>query len=349
MKVLVVDEAATAGSTAKLLDGMDVLTARFRDAASVASRAAVDVVLTAWPAHCARPEEFIAALRAAQPEYTAIVIVNSTDQQQAGAAFHAGVDDCVRYTASREELLARVRRAGRLAALERLASRPAPSAPARILGRIQTLGGWSRYGSLSADTLSQLCGVPMTIVGSLADFLPTFAAEIRIAAPVDRLEMPLVIEAESAALEALGESMFGERITTAAQIDLLLEMANTVSGAFVRCALESNTELTMGLPVALSVEQASRRIQAVEAKQSVYLTTADGSIRLRISIGARSRENIFIPVTKLRDGMVLSRDLRTSRGILVAKAGTRVSGTQAERLVALLGPAVVLEVADAAA
>ena len=79
------------------------------------------------------------------------------------------------------------------------------------------------------------------------------------------------------------------------------------------------------------------------------LQNAELGVRMRVSIGVRSRKNIRIPVTKLREGMVLAKDLLTTKGILLMKAGTRFSATQTQRVISMLGEADVVEVADAAA
>ncbi len=162
--------------------------------------------------------------------------------------------------------------------------------------------------------------------------------------------MRVVIEVAEPSLAHLGVAMFGgPPMDSAALLDLLLEVGNTVAGAFARDARTDGVELTMGLPATLSVEDAERRMASMDAEQLVEVVSDDGVARLRVRMGCRSKRNIIVPVTKLREGMVIATDVKSPQGVLVARAGTRMTSSQAERLQTILGASNVIEVTDIAA
>jgi hypothetical protein len=62
----------------------------------------------------------------------------------------------------------------------------------------------------------------------------------------------------------------------------------------------------------------------------------------------RSLANARVPASKLREGMVLTHDLRNESGALVVTAGSRLTSSTAERVAKLLGDRFSVEVASAA-
>jgi hypothetical protein len=188
------------------------------------------------------------------------------------------------------------------------------------------------------------------VLGDLQSFSPSCAVEVPLAAAIDQTELRFIIEVENVSLGNVGMAMFGPPpLETAGLLDLLLEIGNTAAGTFVRRALEDDSELTMGLPAALSVEDVSRRVETMTAVRDVGICTTDGGTRLRVRVGIRGKKNVLVPVSKLREGMVLASDVKSTSGVLLARAGTRMTSNQAERITAMLGNTTVVEVSDAAA
>jgi len=354
MKVLVVDQPGGCQQAALLLDGIDVVTTDIASAKSAVERTAFDVVLARWPTGMTAPraaEALVKTVRESRPEYTAVMFMGEGSGSTAALAFNAGVDDWVERPLDGALLKARVRRAARIAALERVAGKdPSLAQRQQQDGPIQRLGPWRTFPMLNAVTLTELFGVKFVVANDLGDFKPTHATEIRLNLTNELIEVPLVIEMDERGLAALGRTMFGgDEGSVAAQIDMLLEIANTIAGTFSRQALNDKTEMTIGLPASLSVDQALRDMTVTDDRRKVMLKNDELGVRMSVSIGVRSRSNIRIPVTKVREGMVLAADLVSEKGVLLMKAGTRFSATQARRVIGLLPETNVVEVADAAA
>ncbi len=349
MKVLVVDRPAAAAATAELLADMDVVTTDWNGVLTALSQQSFDVVVSEWPSHATCAEDFVAQLRRARPEYAAVLFLCAqAGAKEIAAAFRGGADDFMRKPITREEIVARVRKAAHLAQLERTFGKQLDQAP-KVATRLEKAAAWKRFGPLCAETLSALSGITLQPSRLLGDFVPTHAAEIRLDATGEGAEQRVVIEIEESSLCRLGVAMLGEMPNTAMQLDMLLELANTTAGAYVRSALDDGMDVTMGLPVTLSVDHARRHVEVMDARSTVNVTASDSAVRMRLHLAARLRSSVFIPASRLREGMVLVSDLKSSKGVLIARAGTRISSSHAQRLFALLGPADVVEVADVAA
>ena len=213
---------------------------------------------------------------------------------------------------------------------------------------VTRLAAWREFPQLSASTLSVLFGMEFANIEESSDFSPTAAAGVRLNATGDLEEVPVVVEMDQSGLAALGQLMFGEESDTAMQMDMLLEIANTMAGAFSREALAEQRELTIGLPASVPTGQAKEMV-TTGAHRTVVVQNAELGARVRVTIGKRSKHNVKLPVAKVREGMVLAADVVSAEGAVLMKAGTRFSEVQAERLGEALPPTDLVEVADTAA
>lgn len=353
MRILVVDSQLGAVATVQQLDGAghEVVAADAAGAWEHLRESAWDLVLVEWPSSdevCV--DDYVKSIRDTQTHAIAVLFLTSKVSGVNGdAAFRAGADDFVRKPAHGGELRGRIARALRCVKLARNA--PDSGALARpSAGRFTDIESWRAFGDRTGVVLTDLTSIPFGVVRRPTNFEAGFAVEVPLVVVREATEMRVVIEVAEPSLAHLGAAMFGGTpMAPAALLDLLLEVGNTVAGAFAREARTDSVELTMGLPATLSVEDAGRRMTSMDAEQLVEVVSEDGSARLRVRLGCRSKRNVLVPVTKLREGMVIAADIKSPLGILVARAGTRMTSSQAERLQTLLGAANVVEVTDTAA
>jgi hypothetical protein len=160
---------------------------------------------------------------------------------------------------------------------------------------------------------------------------------------LDRIALRVSVMGDRSALKWLGKAVLGDGCAPEATIaDMLREMANTAGGAIKRAALPENLTLTTGIP-----SNATNVRFEGPGVQSWTMPLDGGKANLAIVGEIRERDNQRVPVTGLREGMVLAHDLRTESGALLVTAGSRLTSTTAERLAQVLGPRFLVEVAPA--
>ena len=79
------------------------------------------------------------------------------------------------------------------------------------------------------------------------------------------------------------------------------------------------------------------------------LVSQDGTVTINLSVALRARGNVFVPATRLAEGMVLARDLLTDTGALLLKAGARITASASSRVRSLVTADRMVEIADCSA
>jgi DNA-binding response OmpR family regulator len=261
------------------------------------------------------------------------------------ALFAAGADDFMRKPPALEELMARV------------------EAPCRIRRYAATLLASSAYDWSSSVDLSALRAFADTgtvVAGDLAQVVGEClavtegapknprasilrCATIPLSLATEGLEVRVSVIADPTALCAIAKAVMGDdALDDAGQRDLLRELANTAGGALKRAYGAENISLTTGLPVddAAPLPSETTRWWIGRAK--------DAGATLGFACEVRARKNERVPAAGLREGMVISSDLRNDSGALLVAAGTRLTATSAERVSRALGEMFLVEVACAA-
>ncbi len=378
MKILVVDDSRIeARALAELLIGQKhqvTIADSAREALACFQKEHFPIVITDWLMSGMDGHELTQRLRDLEtPNYIYLVMITSNDStSNTRRAFEAGVDDFVAKPLRPEELLSRLRVAERVVRLEeglrkrveelesalrridastasrlaeaaKAANRPAgaalPSDDPALLVR------WSRLGPSVAEAMSKFLNVPLKLERGGTSFEgPGFGISIPLSDPERQLEMLLVIAVDEASARKLAEELFGPDGAEPEMVrDLFAEGANMSAGA-VKAALElQKVNTTVGLPQARDVAQLPHLL--TEYSGSVSFTLAAPGASVSAYVAARRRRNIFVRATELSEGMVLSADLRDDKGVLLIRAGTRLSATAASRL-ARLGPKLMVQLTD---
>ncbi len=125
--------------------------------------------------------------------------------------------------------------------------------------------------------------------------------------------------------------------------DLLREFANTSGGAFKRAAEHDNVDITTGLPS--DVTPADFNSQESADQKHFVLYNEEHQVQIFVEVELRSKGLQKITVKDLKEGMVLSKDLLNSNGMLLVRSGTRLTSSNVERLTRLVDDHVMVEVA----
>lgn len=257
------------------------------------------------------------------------------------AVLEAGAHDFVRRPLVDVELLERLKAPGRLVRWARSLARPAAfdlSAPLQV----SRLKAWANLGELVSGDLSEMAGQAFSLNKA---WPATFerdlrGATIQMSLAGEQLELRVSIVVNEAALSWMKSTLLGDaNATSEAADDALRELANTAGGALKRAALAENVSLTTGIP------STERFTIPSGASLCWSLLSSTGECCLAVVGEARQRSNERVKASELSEGMVLAHDVRNEGGILLAPAGSRLTGTSAARLAKLLGARFFLEVA----
>jgi len=265
-----------------------------------------------------------------------IALLNEVDPKSATRAWNAGFDDVARRAACPEEL------AGRVAAVD------------RIRGWICTMGegfGADTFDVLTSpsvlglgETLAEEFGAMVggSLTASRALKLPevAYAAEVPLTLAADGKEVSIGIGILQGASDAFGELLFGEAVGREILFDAMREFANTAGGALKRTALENGKTYSLGLPVDCVFPSAP-------SGTPIWQVVGDG-IELVVWAAAMDDSPKRITAGMLAEGMVLTQPVMNGSGMLLVQAGAVLTQNTVKRLLELIGPNTLVEVARAA-
>jgi len=127
--------------------------------------------------------------------------------------------------------------------------------------------------------------------------------------------------------------------------DVMLELANSGMGAVRAAFLSEEFRFAASTPKALSGVSLAKLVERVEAKR--VLTFRNGDDQVYVVVTVRSQARIKLRATQLREGMVVASDVTNEAGVLLVRAGTRLTETAASKVAKLI-PNKEIELADAA-
>ena len=286
--------------------------------------------------------------------YVIMTLSRSGFPPELKSALSHGGDDFVRKPWVAEELLFRVetltRQVVHASASQACASGPARGAQERHLDLnsgedLTSLSCWTTADRIMASDLSEMLGINLLIKPVQEGLLhSSYAAQIPMTITQNKAQVQIGIGCQEEAATFLTTQLFGVSEPPHEMIqDLLREFANVVGGAFKRVAEQDHVFMTTGLPEDIQPGEFSSK-KSVEQKH-FELFDADQTVRIFIEIELRSKGLQKLLVGELREGMVLSRDLLNTNGMLLVRSGTRLTSSNVERLCRLVPDTTSVEVA----
>ncbi|MEZ4225376.1 MAG: hypothetical protein R3B13_30775 [Polyangiaceae bacterium] len=127
--------------------------------------------------------------------------------------------------------------------------------------------------------------------------------------------------------------------------DVMTEFANSAMGAVKTDFLDDHLCFTAGVPKAALSDQVAKQIRGQKVHR-VFCFRHDAT-EVFIVVGMHGKEVVRALGNELREGMVLASDVFADNGVLLARAGTRLTETTAQRLSKLI-PKKLIELSEAA-
>ena len=272
------------------------------------------------------------------------VVVLSKGGPELVNAFESGADDVVKKPIARDELVARVDGVKRTRSLLAGSNHKIPCAS--DVARITSTRAWAQLDAAIAADLGTMLGEVPCIASDAGIHGASIGAEIPLSLPSENLEVRLRVAFDAKHLQQVGNAMTNDRLDAESLRDVAREIANVAGGALKRQLQREGIVLTIGLPVDLDLTDAP-----IGMDPSVRRWRADllrGPFA-EFEVDTRVRSNEMVSLGTMCEGMVLARSIRSPSGALLLAAGTRMTTSAIERLVAVLGPKFVAEVSNAVA
>lgn len=353
MRILIVagDDEAAGLAEALRTGGHDVWTASTdAEALGVRAERGLDLAIVSAAQQGDGPIASIRALQITTPRPYVLLLHPSLSDEYIVRALEAGADADLKSPLTPKYL------AARLGAVERRSTLPPQSAAMPSFGGLLPAALRPPNGSLrvmpsalestvrsvtwitAAEQMASAASKFLTLpVGW--DVLPGTPPAASIGACIvlldaqQQLEMRIAMAADAASARALAVHLFGVEGEDLA-LDVMTELANILMGTLKTAFSGENLSFTGGLPMEIPVEEVLRPAMPFKFQEAVVFTIADA--RLVVHLGLRSRANEFLPTARLREGMVVAKDVFSARGMLLLDGGTRLSSHMVERLRAAL-------------
>jgi CheY-like chemotaxis protein len=312
-----------------------------REAFGAMSREPPDVVIV-WVSGDASAET-IARLRTAVgggQSYVLAMLEGPPRHWDIPTILAGGANDVVRCPVTEAEVVARV--TGSRGAVRRPPPVVAPLLDRAGVGAVGELRAWRDAGALVAHELGHLVGEELraTLAPPGGDGRDRRGATISMSLARAQVEVQLSLVTTSPGLHRLGTKLLADPSPKEAALDdVLRELANVAGGAVKRAALSESVTLTTGLPF----DNPSVRVEG-HGIRFWTLTREDGTECVAVAGEIQAMQKQRVPAASLREGMVLTQDLRTESGLLLVTSGSRLTNTTASRLAKLLGSRILVDV-----
>lgn len=276
-----------------------------------------------------KPWSLISALRGLGVDRRVYVIgsISGSEGSQYTGAWGAGCDDVMRRGAPPDEIR------GRVGSLTRILGWVTQAQAAPF-----DLAGVRSFRELAATTAAELG----SMLGETLDIgLPSpvaYVAEHVLSLTAQKLEMSLQVGVDAHGGRQLAQRLLGAVVGAEELRDTLCEIANTLGGAFKRNALVDGHDFALGLPTCTEPfsPEASGRTWGLFG----------GSMAFSLRAVTRPSRPKGVRALALKEGMVLSQDIRSAQGVLLLPAGTPLTVHRTQRIVELLGGAAMVYVTE---
>ncbi|MFO0670918.1 MAG: response regulator [Polyangiaceae bacterium] len=362
--------AETLGHRAFVLPSADAALAHVRETAP-------DMVITDLMMPGMSGADLVTQIRAMELSRYVYVIMRTarTTEDVMTQAFMVGVDDFITKSRSLEELRARIRVGERIVGLEtKLRTRvrelesalrrldiaasvtgaaieatvaadkaPPPDLAAPPADGIAALGAWRAMQTTLGAVMAEFAQQPFSPAGHVVPVLRSpMATAISLTDVAHELEIGITLIADQDVVHSLAKDLFGETDDEVVG-DFFSELANIAMGATKSSFLKEEHTFTGGLPRKLVAPKPDAALAAFPDRQTLAFESNGRAVYALV--GARRKGRVRVEVARLREGMVLAKDVLGPNGLLLIRAGTRVTETLAERLMRV-APRLEVELAD---
>lgn len=209
--------------------------------------------------------------------------------------------------------------------------------------------GESRSGLLRAlltrtwknvqETISRMCGEYLnTAFESGATASPPSSdcrrgARIALNDVANNLEIAIVVFAAESSMRALATAFCGgdeSMVDDAIMQDVLFELSNSCMSAVKNDFLAEGFQFTAGVPQPVALDDVALGMSKNDAYRLISSSAKDISVGFMLTLSHKAKVRIL--GKHLKEGMVVASDVFSDNGLLLVKAGTRVTETTAERL-----------------
>jgi DNA-binding NarL/FixJ family response regulator len=285
------------------------------------------------------------------------------------AAYEAGADEIVRTSAGHRELVGLLHLAERIVRLEqRLHSRvmDLESALRRLelaavrrgqaLAALLPTGGaassfllsqaWAKLEEILTVMCNDYLGGGFSLVARAGLPEPNCpGASITLTDVEHELIIGLFFGAPGSSARAIATAFCGdpELVDEAMQQDVLLELANSGMGAVKAAFSAEKFPFAGAVPKPIKLAAPDKWFEQADAKRALAFHSDKATVHVLVSV--RHLPRTRVPAHSLREGMVLANDVANDAGLLIARAGTRLTETTAEKIARLV-PKKIIELAD---
>ncbi len=287
------------------------------------------------------------------------------------SCFDAGVDDFVEKPFRADEIIARMHAGERILELEttlRVKSRELETALRRIdiaatqralaraadavamtvasgatpLDALLGTDTWRDVDQLLTGAMTEFFQLPFGPIRTREKPCDPYVAEVSLSEPTQQLELGLSVVVDTEAMKRLGAHLLGDDDLESSQA-LVLEVANILMGTLKTAFTSHGFTFTGGIPTNETFDHARATFDRSMVRSRMAIGAAESALELWIRV--KEKSNTTIRGRLLREGLVVGEDIRDERGMLVIRAGSRLTQTAAERIAKLI-PDVDVTVSD---
>jgi CheY-like chemotaxis protein len=251
--------------------------------------------------------------------------------EAAGAAAHAASDaaDAAYALAPPAHVHGRVT-LGRATAARPAAGAEPDAAMAPPIDAVAAVTTWRDAPANLCAVTGEFFPVPIELASAAAsDGALTFAWCISLANVQQQIEQRVLIAGTDASVRAMAMHLLGED-TPALANHMLSELAKTLMGSLKSGFAREQVAFTGDPPRPTELDRFDRWQARCEYQQG-FVLRAEGA-ELIVRLGMRTKMTIVVPVSRLREHMIIAKDILHVNGSLLVPSGTRLSATTALRL-----------------
>lgn len=284
----------------------------------------------------------------------AILCAPAWSASELAGAVDAGADDCIVTSIGQDELLVRVDVAGRVMRQRREASavhratrslplvaqlprraaatgvKPALFSPAPSIANTRA---WAALETTVGLAISGMIGRSFgSAPSSSSPASEALCSFLGMSDAVRQQDLGIAVHGSRVSLSAISEQLLGEpAFDDPIMLDLAGELANLIGGALKGALLPEGWCLTSRTPRTVDVS----RLGALAARYDTAVTFAfrSGHIEVGVVVATGARTNLRVKSRSLEEDMVVAKEVRDASGVVLVKAGVRLTASLIARVV----------------